>query len=101
MAHADTVQIAAASPARARAHVARERVGDETVGRPRRFRPWLNAGSIRASADHLVGVGVGTSRRRSAFRAAGITAYLENGGTLEKAATMANHGSASTMLSWW
>jgi integrase/recombinase XerC len=35
------------------------------------------------------------------FRATGITAYLENGGTLEKAATMANHASASTMLSWW
>ena len=29
------------------------------VGRPRQFRPWLNAGRIRASADHLVGVGVG------------------------------------------
>jgi hypothetical protein len=103
MAHDDTVQIAAASPARARAHVARERVGDDTVGRPRRFRPWLNAGSIRASADHLVGVGVGhieTKIGNPTFRATAITAYLENGGTLEKAATMANHASASTMLSW-
>jgi integrase/recombinase XerC len=35
------------------------------------------------------------------FRATGITAYLENGGALEEAATLANHGSASTMLSWW
>jgi hypothetical protein len=104
MAHADTVQIAAASPARARAHVARERVGDDTVGRPRRFRSWLNAGSIRASADHLVGVGVGhieTKIGNPTFRETAITAYLENGGTLEKTATMANHGSASTMLSWW
>jgi hypothetical protein len=33
------------------------------------------------------------------FWATGITANLENGGTLEKAATMANHASASTMLS--
>jgi hypothetical protein len=60
------------------------------------------AGSIRASADHLVGVGVGhidTKIGNHTFRA--ITAYLENGGTLEKAATMANHASASTMLNWW
>jgi integrase/recombinase XerC len=53
----------------------------------------------------------GSSRRRwrghietkignPTFRATAITAYLENGGTLEKAATMANHASASTMLSW-
>jgi hypothetical protein len=27
------------------------------------------------------------------FRATGITAYLKNGGTLEKAAAMANHSS--------
>ncbi|MFG1342491.1 tyrosine-type recombinase/integrase [Xanthobacter autotrophicus] len=30
------------------------------------------------------------------FRATGITAYLKNGGTLEKAATMANHASTGT-----
>jgi site-specific recombinase XerD len=30
------------------------------------------------------------------FRAAGITAYLKNGGTLEKAAAMANHASTRT-----
>jgi hypothetical protein len=30
------------------------------------------------------------------FRATGITAYLKNGGTLEKAAAMANHGSTRT-----
>ena len=68
------------------------------------FRPWLNAGSIRPSVDHLVGVGAGhieTKIGNPRFRAAGITAYLENGGTLEKAATMANHASASAMLSWW
>ena len=29
------------------------------------------------------------------FRATGIAAYLKNGGTLEKAAAMANHGSTS------
>jgi hypothetical protein len=31
-----------------------------------------------------------------AFRATGITAYLKNGGTLERAATMANHASSRT-----
>jgi hypothetical protein len=30
------------------------------------------------------------------FRATGITAYLKNGGTLEKAAAMANHASTRT-----
>jgi integrase/recombinase XerC len=30
------------------------------------------------------------------IRAAGITAYLKNGGTLERAATMANHASTRT-----
>ena len=30
------------------------------------------------------------------FRATGITAYLKNGGTLERAATMANHSSTRT-----
>jgi integrase len=31
------------------------------------------------------------------FRASGITVYLKNGGTLERAATMANHASTRTM----
>jgi len=30
------------------------------------------------------------------FRATGITVYLKNGGTLEKAAAMANHASTRT-----
>jgi len=30
------------------------------------------------------------------FRATGITAYLQNGGTLERAAVMANHASTRT-----
>ena len=32
----------------------------------------------------------------SSFRASGITAYLENGGVLEKAAAMAAHASTRT-----
>jgi integrase len=31
------------------------------------------------------------------FRATGVTAYLKNGGALEKAAQMANHASTRTM----
>jgi sugar/nucleoside kinase (ribokinase family) len=30
------------------------------------------------------------------FRGTGVTAYLKNGGTLEKAARMANHAATST-----
>jgi integrase len=36
------------------------------------------------------------TRRNHSFRATGITAYLKNGGTLEKAAAMANHASTRT-----
>jgi len=37
--------------------------------------------------------GIATKIGNHSFRAAGITAYLKNGGTLEKAAAMANHAS--------
>ena len=40
--------------------------------------------------------GIATKLGNHSFRATGITAYLKNGGTLEKAAAMANH--ASTQL---
>ena len=40
--------------------------------------------------------GIGTPIGNHTFRATGITAYLKNGGTLEKAATMANHSSTRT-----
>lgn len=39
---------------------------------------------------------IGTAIGNHSFRATGITAYLKNGGTLERAATMANHASART-----
>jgi integrase len=35
-------------------------------------------------------------RTAHSFRATGITAYLENGGALEKAASMTNHSSTRT-----
>ncbi|WP_199556338.1 tyrosine-type recombinase/integrase [Sandaracinobacteroides hominis] len=40
--------------------------------------------------------GIGTAIGNHSFRATGITAYLRNGGTLEAAATMANHSSTRT-----
>ena len=39
---------------------------------------------------------IGTKVGCHTFRATGITAYLKNGGTLEKAAAMANHSSTRT-----
>jgi site-specific recombinase XerD len=41
-------------------------------------------------------VGIETPIGNHTFRATGITAYLKNGGTLEKAAAMANHSSTRT-----
>jgi integrase len=40
--------------------------------------------------------GIGTKLGNHSFRATGITAYLKNGGTLEKAAAIANHASTRT-----
>jgi site-specific recombinase XerD len=40
--------------------------------------------------------GIGTKIGNHTFRATGVTAYLKNGGTLEKAAQMANHASTRT-----
>ncbi|MGV7243796.1 tyrosine-type recombinase/integrase, partial [Caballeronia sp. M23-90] len=40
--------------------------------------------------------GIETKIGNHTFRATGITAYLKNGGTLENAATMANHASTRT-----
>ena len=39
---------------------------------------------------------IGTKIGNHTFRATGITAYLKNGGTLERAAAMANHASTRT-----
>jgi integrase len=40
--------------------------------------------------------GITTKIGNHTFRATGVTAYLKNGGTLEKAAVMANHASTRT-----
>ncbi len=44
------------------------------------------------------GAGIATSLGNHSFRATGITAYLKNGGTLEKAGAIANHVSTRTQL---
>jgi integrase len=40
--------------------------------------------------------GIGTKIGNHSFRGTGITAYLKNGGTLEKTAAMVNHASTRT-----
>jgi len=56
--------------------------------------PQANAHSmIRRRAE---AAGIKTKIGNHSFRATGITAYLKNGGTLEKAASMANHASTRT-----
>jgi integrase len=65
-------------------------------GRPltRTVLPQRNAHAMirrRAAA-----AGIATKLSNHSFRATGMTAYLKNGGTLEKAASMANHASTRT-----
>ena len=64
-----------------------------------------DAGRRRAPADHRIGVCLrqhgagelaGAAADRAEQRPLGITAYLKNGGTLEKAAATANHASTRT-----
>jgi integrase/recombinase XerC len=55
----------------------------------------------QANAYAMIGrraaaAGIASRLGNHSFRATGITAYLENGGTLEKAAAMANHASTRT-----
>jgi site-specific recombinase XerD len=55
----------------------------------------------QANAYAMIGrraaaAGIATKLGNHSFRATGITAYLKNGGTLEKAAQMANHASTRT-----
>lgn len=55
----------------------------------------------QANAFQMVGrraraAGIETAIGNHSFRATGITAYLKNGGTLERAAVMANHASTRT-----
>src|SRR5215472_16815082 len=69
-------------------------IGRGTGKRTRMVLPQANAYAMigrRAAA-----AGIATKLGNHSFRATGITAYLKNGGTLEKAAAMANHASTRT-----
>jgi integrase len=69
-------------------------IGRGTAKLTRTVLPQANAyAMIRRRA---AGAGIATKLGNHSFRATGITAYLKNGGTLEKAAAMANHASTRT-----
>jgi site-specific recombinase XerC len=52
--------------------------------------------AYRMIGRRAASAGIGTKVGNHSFRATGITAYLKNSGTLEKAAAMANHASTRT-----
>jgi integrase/recombinase XerC len=58
--------------------------------------PLSQANAYAIIRRRAVGAGIATKIGNHTFRATGITAYLKNGGTLEKAAAMANHASTRT-----
>src|SRR5271166_5166843 len=69
-------------------------IGRGTSQLTRTVLPQANAyAMIRRRA---AGAGIATKLGNHSFRATGITAYLKNGGTLEKAAAMANQASTRT-----
>jgi site-specific recombinase XerD len=58
--------------------------------------PLPQANAYAMIARRAAAAGIATKVGNHSFRATGITAYLKNGGTLEKAAAMANHASTRT-----
>ena len=60
------------------------------------FRIQARRGREGAAVLMAAAAGIATKLGNHSFRATGITAYLKNGGTLEKAAQMANHASTRT-----
>lgn len=58
--------------------------------------PLPQANAYQMIARRAAASGIATKAGNHTFRATGITAYLRNGGTLEKAAAMANHASTRT-----
>jgi site-specific recombinase XerD len=58
--------------------------------------PLPQANAYAMIARRAAAAGIKTKVGNHSFRATGITAYLKNGGTLEKAAQMANHASTRT-----
>jgi site-specific recombinase XerD len=65
-------------------------------GRPLTRTVLQQADSYVMIARRCAAAGVATKVGNHSFRATGITTYLKNGGTLEKAAQMANHASTRT-----
>lgn len=58
--------------------------------------PLPQANAFQMVRRRAVAADIETAVGNHSFRATGITAYLKNGGTLERAATMANHASTRT-----
>lgn len=58
--------------------------------------PLPQASAFQMVRRRAVAAEIATAIGNHSFRATGITAYLKNGGTLERAATMANHVSTRT-----
>jgi integrase len=58
--------------------------------------PFAQANAYQMVRRRGLAAGIGTAIGNHSFRATGITAYLKNGGTLERAAAMANHASTRT-----
>lgn len=58
--------------------------------------PMVQADTHAMIRRRAAAAGIETKIGNHTFRATGITAYLKNGGTLEKAAAMANHSSTRT-----
>ena len=58
--------------------------------------PLPQANAYQMIRRRAAAAGIATKIGNHSFRATGITAYLKNGGTLEKAAAMANHASTRT-----
>ena len=70
-----------------------------TIGRRTReltTTPLPQANAYAMIQRRALAVGIDTKIGNHTFRATGITAYLKNGGTLERAAAMANHASTRT-----
>ena len=65
-------------------------------GRPLTRTPLPQANAYAMIGRRAFAAGIATKLGNHSFRATGITAYLKNGGTLEKAAQMANHASTRT-----
>ena len=58
--------------------------------------PLPQANAYAMISRRAAAAGIATRIGNHSFRATGITAYLKNGGALEKAAAMANHASTRT-----